>query len=243
MPVDFDPLNQDEFSNSLRHTTIVEGLRVNCLNVNYGNKQVLFDVNIAPIHPSCMVGIVGPSGSGKTVLLQTLAGILKPESGEILNGHLDLTILNERERFYQVSYLAPPHETPGSLSVLNALLRSHEQIRSWHVKEDGFDAVNRVLLDISLSDLASRSLASLSDAERRLVALGQVFIRNPRIVLLDDITRGLDPEVENRIFRIVRTIMLERNMIVLSAFRDFGVAGKICGRTLRIFQGRVVESR
>lgn len=241
MPVDFDPLTQAEFSSSLRHNTIVEGLRVDGLNVYQGKKQVLFDVNIAPIHPSCMVGIVGPRSSGKSVLLQTLAGLIKPESGEIFNGYLDLTILNERERIYQVSYLAPPQETPASVSVLDALLRSHEQIGGWHVKEDGLDAVNRILSDISLFDLANRSLASLSDAERRMVALGQVFIRNPRVVLLDDITRDLDPQIENMIFRKVRAIMLERNIIVLSAFRDFEFADKICGRIVRIFQGRVVE--
>ena len=174
--------------------------------------------------------VIGPAGAGKTTLLETIAGIVRAQSGSIRLGDEDLTNAPpERRRLaivYQHAYLFP------HLSVKENILygAASVTIAAEMASRFGADA------------LINRDVGSLSGGERQLVALARALARRPEVLLLDEPFAALDPRTRTIARRALRALYAERRFTVLQVTHDFAEAGLLGDVAVLLDRGRVLQS-
>ncbi|MFU8771433.1 MAG: ATP-binding cassette domain-containing protein [Anaerolineales bacterium] len=156
---------------------------------------------------SGIVALLGPNGSGKTTLLRILATILSPEQGEInwrgyhYSGKLRLIR-------HQLGYLPQDLQLPEHLTPLR-LMNYLAQLKGG--AEDS--QIPNLLDELNLLPLAERPFGQLSPGQRRLVGVAQAFLGHPNLLLLDELTLGLDVREREAVFRLVRRHLEDRLVI------------------------------
>ena len=165
------------------------------------------------------LGIVGPNGSGKSTLLKTIAGLLQPFSGE-------LRVLGSQPRKLEPGSIAyvPQVEAvdwsfPATVWDVVAMGR-FARLRFWqHFGASDRDAVHRALEIVRMTALAGRHIAHLSGGQQQRVFVARAIAQEPRLLLLDEPTTGVDAETEEALRRIVRELVAG-GMPVLMATHD-----------------------
>jgi ABC-2 type transport system ATP-binding protein len=204
----------------------LQGISVACRGVSSGylGSKVLHDISFEITEPSVYV-VLGPNGAGKTTLFRTLAGILRPYSGEVLvNG----TRIDQQAARDALHYLSHMDGIPDGLHVREALEFYARVERATSAD------VDRVLDLLDIRDLADRFLAQLSAGQRKRVSIARIFLHERGIYLLDEPTASLDPKVA----REIRTLILElaREKVVLYSSHNLFEAREI-GRYVLALKG------
>ncbi len=173
--------------------------------------------------------VIGPAGAGKTTLLETIAGVTRPTSGQIMLRNTDVTSMApERRRLgivYQHAYLFP------HLSV-----RQNVEYGAAS-RDDAVDAADQ----FGIEALYDRRVASLSGGERQLVAIARALAARPDVLLLDEPFSALDPRTRGTTRRQLRATYFERGFTVLHVTHDFAEAGVLGDVAIVLDRGRVVQ--
>jgi ABC-2 type transport system ATP-binding protein len=206
-----------------------------------GHVQALRGIDLA-IHNG-MFGLLGPNGAGKTTLMRILAGILHPTSGAIRIG--DREIHSERDRTYVKRILGYLPQELGLYPDLTA-----REFLDYIAILKGIDdgkarqrRVGEVLEVVSLTDVAGRKLKTFSGGMKRRVGIAQALLNDPRLLIVDEPTAGLDPEERIRFRNLLadlggnRTVLLSTHIVEDIAQTSQNLAAMIGGRV--IFQGTI----
>jgi ABC-2 type transport system ATP-binding protein len=204
-------------------------LTARAISRHFGRRSVLSSVDVALL-PGRVVGLIGPNGAGKSTLLSILAGHLRPSDGQVAwhvagaNGRL-------RGWLGMLPQGAPPprQETPRGFFSHLAKLQ--------HVADPTACAAE-MLEAIGLGHRAKIRIRSLSEGERKLVAIGQAFLGAPRVVLLDEPTSALDPWGRQRLRALIRA-RRDAGAAVLLASHNLGEAEQVCDEAVVLVDGRV----
>ena len=180
---------------------------------SFGGDVVLQGVNIA-IDPSEIVTIVGPNGSGKSTLLRMLAGVLKPDGGEISHA-AGLTI----------GYVPQKLELEASLPMtvrrfLNVPRRVSEA------------AAERTLERVGVRALKGRSLEGLSGGQMQRVLLARALIVEPDVLMLDEPTQGLDQPGQAEFYRLIEDLRSELGCAVMMVSHELHVVMSASDRVI-----------
>lgn len=184
-----------------------------------------------------ITGLLGPNGAGKTTLLRCLATVLAPDRGYLNVLGFDPDMPAERTEIRRrIGYL--PQE-PGFYRNFTcfdfidylAILKEHADRDKRHAE------VRRVLELTELSDKSTTKIRKLSGGMRRRLALAQSLLGSPELLLLDEPTAGLDPELRFKFRELVTGLAADR-IVLLSTHQTEDVAA-ICDRVLVIDEGRV----
>jgi ABC-type multidrug transport system ATPase subunit len=183
-----------------------------------------------------MFGLLGPNGAGKTTLMRIVAGLLEPTSGKVLLDGEDVTETPERV-WSRLGYLPQefgfyPHLTGEAML---AHLLELKGVRG----SNGTRALVAELLDrVNLTFAAKRKVKGYSGGMRQRLGLAQAIAGNPRLIIVDEPTAGLDPEERFRFYRLLAELAADR-IVILSTHivEDVSV---LCSRFAVIRGGRVV---
>lgn len=183
------------------------------------------------VHFGEALGIVGPNGSGKSTLLKTLAGLLLPAGGE-------LCVLGAQPRELPPGSLAyvPQIEAvdwtfPATVWDVVAMGR-FARLKFWqHFGQDDREAVRRALDAVGMADLATRHIAHLSGGQQQRVFVARAIAQEPRLLLLDEPTTGVDAATEEALRRIVRELV-RGGMPVIMTTHDLDRVGEWFDRLL-----------
>ncbi|HCD15885.1 ABC transporter ATP-binding protein, partial [Shewanella sp.] len=162
---------------------------INCngLSKLYGSKRALDSVDLQ-LEPGSPIALVGPNGAGKTTLMSLLLGYIRPSSGEI-------TVMGQRPGstglLGQISALPQDAALDPGFSLLTqfSLFARMQGMGAEAAKAESM----RVLALVGLEDVANQKPNSLSHGMGKRAAIAQALIGNPKLVLLDEPTAGLDP--------------------------------------------------
>jgi ABC-type multidrug transport system ATPase subunit len=202
----------------------------------YGPHVALRGVNLRIEHG--MFGLLGPNGAGKTTLLRILATLLRPTSGRVLVGSLDLGHAAQRKavRGYlgylpQELGLYPDLTGREFLDYMGLLKRLYERpARRRQIAE---------LLDVvSLTGVADHRIASYSGGMKRRLGIAQALLGSPQILVIDEPTAGLDPEERIRL-RTLLTRLAEERVVILSTHVVEDVS-QTCERLAVLDHGRLI---
>ena len=215
-------------------------LRVQNLCKSFGRKPVLRGINLE-FAPAVTTVIIGPSGCGKSVLLKHLVGLLRPDRGEVWFQNTRIDRLDETS-------LGPIRREIGFLFQQSALFDSMTvgdniafPLREHGVEDETIVAsrVARVLRLVGLEQCLNQMPAELSGGQRKRVALGRAIVLEPRCILYDEPTTGLDPIRADVINEIILRFSRKLGITGIVVTHDMASAFKVGDRFIMLHGGKV----
>lgn len=216
-----------------------EGLAVETLTVSYGRQRVLDLQGLHGLRRGELVAAVGPNAAGKSTFFKALAGLV-PRTGRILLDGEDIGRLPARARAQRVGFLPQDFAGAALLTVFEAVLLAVKQDGRWAVAPEDLARVEQVLEAVGIAGLGQRWLGELSGGQRQMVALAQVLVREPELLLLDEPTSALDLQHQLELLELVCHHVRARAMIALAALHDLNLAARFADRIAVIGRGRLV---
>ena len=199
-------------------------LNVTDLQFHYGShgKEVLSGASLELGQGE--VGILlGKNGSGKTTLFKNILGIEKPNSGTIQFEGENLLKMNRRERARRIAYV-PQHIHFGDLTVFDSVLMGRVSYFGLKAGQQDYEAVEKILKDMQLSDFANRSAEALSGGEKQKIAIARAMAQEPKLMVFDEPTGNLDIANEHLIIEEAKKLAKEKNISILSSLHDLNQA-------------------
>jgi len=207
------------------------------LTKRFGSLIALESVSFSLNEPG-VVGLVGPNGSGKSTLLRLLMGTLKPTAGELhLFGH---SPRESRRHHTSIGYLSAADRMFPELTVLENMIYRGRLYDLDHQR--GSTMAARLLRERNLYGLRDRRPDTLSTGQRRQVSLLSVLMHQPKILLLDEPTTGIDITAISQIYRLMSELC-EEDVTVLLATHSIEELVTLCTRTLALHDGQLVYNR
>lgn len=167
--------------------------------------------------------LLGKNGSGKTTLFQNILGIQRPQSGRILLEGEDLVRMSRRERARHVAYV-PQDISFGALSVFDSILMGRVSYFGLKAGREDYAAVERILADMRLEEVAWRNVDTLSGGERQKVAIARAMAQEPKLMVFDEPTGSLDMANEQLILQEARKLAREKHISILCSLHDLNQA-------------------
>ncbi len=200
-----------------------------------GSMEALKDVNLDI--GSGMFGLLGPNGAGKTTLMRILVTLMKPTSGQVAMDGLDL-LKKRKEIRRMLGYL------PQEFSVFSRLktwefLDYAARLGGIRSRKQRLERVDRMLEEVGLFDARERKASKLSGGMKRRLGIAQTLISDPRIMVVDEPTVGLDPEERLR-FRNILADLSRKDMIVILSTHIVGDISSTCTDMAVLNDGKIV---
>jgi ABC-2 type transport system ATP-binding protein len=208
-------------------------LTVDGLSVSYGSFHAVQNVSFN-VRKGEIFGMLGPNGAGKTSTLSAIEGLLKPQAGNVT---VDGYNAAEKPLHARASLGVQLQSTSfqPELHVIE-ILRLFAGIYGLALNHEGLMAI---LKDINLDDAATKKYGELSGGQQQRVSLVIATIHNPRLVLLDEPTTGLDPQSRRQLWERIEAIR-ERGHAVLLTTHSMEEAEAVCDRIAIIDHGKVI---
>jgi ABC-2 type transport system ATP-binding protein len=213
-------------------------IEVEHLDKSYGDVQALRDVSFK-IGEGEIIGLLGPNGAGKTTIIKTLTGYLQPDNGQVIVDGLDV-LTQTQEVQSRIGYLPENAPLYPELSV-QAYLQMMAELRQ--IPPDNIrQQLSHAVYATGLSQHLTRPIGQLSKGFRQRVGLAQAILHQPRLLILDEPTVGLDPTQIVEIRSLIRR--LARNSTVLFSTHILPEVEALCDRVIILINGEVkVDSR
>jgi ABC-2 type transport system ATP-binding protein len=207
-------------------------IRVEGLRKRYGEVVAVDGVNLT-VNRGEVFGILGPDGAGKTTTLETIEGLRKPDAGEIeVAGYDAIRESGDLKRIIGV-------QLQSTALFENLTVRETLKLFADLYGADDSPARIRELLDIvSLTGKAKSRVEDLSGGEQQRLSLALALVNDPKIVFLDEPTRGLDPRARRNLWGPVRHIRSEDRTVVLTT-HYVEEAEELCDRVAIMDHGRI----
>ena len=212
-------------------------LKIEGLNKQYGNGvRALIDVSLT-INKG-MFGLLGPNGAGKSTLMRILATLQDADSGSAMLGETD--VLNNKDAVRQVlGYLPQEFGVYPRTSAID-LLDHLALLKGFGNSGERKEMVNYLLNKVNLFDHRKKSVSSYSGGMRQRFGIAQCLIGDPRLVIVDEPTAGLDPSERNRFYNILSEI--GENIIIILSTHIVQDVRELCTQMAIVDKGRVLFS-
>jgi branched-chain amino acid transport system ATP-binding protein len=206
------------------------------VNVSYGKLHILRDISLQVGQES--VGLFGPNGAGKTTLINTLLGIVTPTSGDITFAGDNLLALKTHQRIQTgIAVVPQERELFPTMSVLENLNSGAlHNPRARHKVKEQLEIV--VELFPVLRDRFKQLAGTMSGGQQRMLAIGRALMADPRLLILDEPSGGLQPSIVSELFE--RLGAIKTKVAILVAEQNVRQCLKAIDRGYVIENGRVV---
>jgi len=189
------------------------------------------------VKPGEILGLLGPNGAGKTTIIHMLLGLTLPNEWEIRVFGLDLRT-HRGEILQQMNFSSTSTEVPYSLTIRESL---RVFARLYDVKNRD-EKILSLLQTFGLLDIKTKTVRTLSTGQRTRLNMCKALINDPRVLLLDEPTSSLDPDIADKTRRFLRKIMTEREMSILYTSHNMKEMEEICDRVLFLHKGRILAA-
>ncbi len=212
-------------------------LKINKLHTGYGKKSVLFGTSLE-VNKGEIVAIIGPNGAGKSTILKAMCGLISVWEGNI---YFEETCINNSTPAKNVkrgiTFCPQGNRVFNELSVSENL-----QIGGIHLsKKELAVRIDEVLqLFPMLKDRLKQNAGTLSGGEKQMLALGRALIPEPRLLLLDEPSLGLSPNLISTAFERIKQVNEDKSVAILIVEQKVHKVLEICHRVYGIKLGKVV---
>ncbi|MBB4799192.1 ABC-type multidrug transport system ATPase subunit [Brevundimonas bullata] len=209
-------------------------LTINNLVHVYGNgTRALGDVSLTI--PTGMFGLLGPNGAGKSTLMRTIATLQTPTSGEIRFGDIDVIRQPELLR-RTLGYLPQDFGVYPRVSAYD-MLDHMAVLKGIADGKERKQTVEALLNQVNLWSVRKKALAGFSGGMRQRFGIAQALIGNPRLIIVDEPTAGLDPEERNRFLNLLAEI--GENVVVILSTHIVEDVADLCPRMAVLAGGKI----
>jgi branched-chain amino acid transport system ATP-binding protein len=213
-------------------------IRIENLCVNYGAVRALRDVSLEA-SPGRVTAVLGANGAGKTTLLRTISGLVKPKSGNIIFGeHSLIDMATENIARLGVAHVPEGRGVIGELTVEENLRLG--ALASKVNVPDGLEA--QYAQFPALGERRKKYCATLSGGERQMLAMARALIAQPEVLLLDEPSLGLAPQVTSELMKSILRLCESKNLTVILVEQNAKSALRIAHTAVVLHLGTVVAS-
>jgi energy-coupling factor transport system ATP-binding protein len=203
------------------------------VSAGWDRYPVLRDIDL-DVRPGELIALMGRNGSGKTTLLRLVAGLHRPSSGRVLIAGQDTTRLHPADIAQTVGYLP---QNPSALFFAETL-RAELAFTLKHHPQSGLEP-EATLTSLGLEHATDHNPRDLSGGERERAALAAVLVGGPRVLLLDEPTRGMDA-VRKRALAMMLHRLRDDGVAILLATHDVELVAEVASRVVLLGDGRIV---
>ena len=212
-------------------------IEIKNINKKYNNVFAVKNINFQ-INKGSIVGLLGPNGCGKTTTIGMMLGLIKPTSGNVfINGK---NIENENIRtniLEKVNFISPYVELPKKLTVEENLIVYGKLYGVKNLREKILD----LMKELNLLEFKKRKTGELSSGQKNRVSLAKALINEPEILLLDEPTASLDPDVGDYIRTYLENFASKKGTTVLLASHNMNEVERLCNEVLMMKNGEIID--
>ena len=205
------------------------------LSKSYGTKEAVKNINFK-IAENEIIGLLGPNGCGKTTTIGMLLGLLKPTKGDVLiNGmRIEENRINILKR---INFISPYIELPKKLTVKQNLIVYG---KLYNIKNI-YSRIEYLANKLRLENLLNRITGELSSGQKNRVSLAKALINDPGVLLLDEPTASLDPEIGDFVRTFLEDYKKEKKISILLASHNMSEVTRLCSSILMMKDGVVID--
>ena len=211
-------------------------VEVKNLKKSYGLKEAVKGISFK-IKDDEILGLLGPNGSGKTTTIGMMLGLLKPSNGEIIIDGKKIED-NRIEILKKINFISPYIELPKKLTVKQNLIVYGKLYSVSDIKE----RIEYLSEKLRLGDLLNKITGELSSGQKNRVSLAKALINKPKVLLLDEPTASLDPEICDFVRTFLEDYKKEMKISILLASHNMNEVTRLCKSTLMMKDGIIIDS-
>ena len=211
-------------------------VEVKNLRKNYGEKEAVKSISFK-INENEILGLLGPNGSGKTTTIGMMLGLLKPTSGDILIEGKKIEE-NRIEILKKINFISPYIELPKKLTVIQNLIVFGKLYKINKLDE----RIDYLTSKLRLEDILNRITGELSSGQKNRASLAKSLINDPKVLLLDEPTASLDPEIGDFIRSFLEKYKKEKKISILLASHNMNEVTRLCKSILMMKDGKLIDS-
>ena len=218
-----------------------EILKVEHLNKFYGDWQALHDINFS-INKGEVVTLLGPSGSGKSTLIRTLNGLEPFKDGRIYfhGKQVDPNPETWQDLRQKIGMVFQSYDLFPNLTVLDNILLAPVKVQGRDkaaVQKEALELLDRV----ELRNHADAYPRELSGGQKQRIAIVRALAMHPELMLFDEVTASLDPEMVRGVLKIIKELSDQDHMTMIIVTHEMNFAAKIADQVLFLENGRILE--
>jgi phospholipid/cholesterol/gamma-HCH transport system ATP-binding protein len=216
-------------------------IEIKGLTKSFKGTKVLDNLSLKIPHEKISV-VIGPSGTGKTILLKHILGLIKPDSGQIFVDGKDIGSMNQAELNETRKTLGVCFQDAAlfdSMTVGENVafpLRIHTDLKDEEIKQE----VSSLLAHVGLSGIENKMPSQISGGMRKRVGLARAIALNPKVILFDEPTTGLDPVLSNAIYELIHKTQEKTRATCLIISHDIKGAFALADFMAMLYNGRIV---
>ena len=212
-------------------------IQIENLSKQYNNILAVKNINFK-INKGSIVGLLGPNGCGKTTTIGMMLGLIKPTSGTVFVNGQNIENENNRTKILEkVNFISPYVELPKKLTVKENLIVYGKMYGVNNLEDKILDLMKK----LNLLDFEKRKTGELSSGQKNRVSLAKALINDPEILLLDEPTASLDPDVGDYIRTYIEDFASKKGTTILLASHNMNEVERLCGEVMMMKNGQIID--
>ena len=202
-------------------------------NTSLAVNKISFEVN-----KNKTLGLLGPNGCGKTTTIGMILGLVSPSEGEILLENKNINKFKRDEILKRFNFASPYVELPKKLTVKQNL---EIYGRLYGIENLNF-RINEISNDLEIKNFFNKKTGELSSGQKNRVSLAKSLINKPEILLLDEPTASLDPDIGDFIRSYIQDYKSKNKVTILLASHNMGEVERLCDSIIMMKKGKIIDS-
>jgi len=212
-------------------------IEIKNLSKQYNSISAVKNINFN-INKGSIVGLLGPNGCGKTTTIGMILGLIKPTVGEVFINNQNIENENSRTKILEkVNFISPYVELPKKLTVEENLKVYGRMYGVNNLKEK----ILELMEQLNLIDFRKRKTGELSSGQKNRVSLAKALINDPEILLLDEPTASLDPDVGDYIRGYIENFASKKGATILLASHNMNEVERLCNEVMMMKNGEIID--
>ncbi len=212
-------------------------IKIRELTKIYNNYLAVNKINFQ-IEKNKTIGLLGPNGCGKTTTIGMMLGLVTPTEGKILIENKSIESFKRDEILKRFNFASPYVELPKKLTVKQNL---EVYGRLYGIKNLG-NRINEISSDLDIKSFYERKTGELSSGQKNRVSLAKSLINKPEILLLDEPTASLDPDIGDFIRSYIQEYKKNNKITILLASHNMSEVERLCDSVIMMRNGKIIDS-
>ncbi len=200
------------------------------------NKTIAVDNLNFKIQKGKIIGLLGPNGCGKSTTIGMMLGLIKPTSGSVIINNKNIEN-NRTSLLEKMNFISPYVELPKKLTVEENLKVYARLYGVKNLKEK----IDNLIEKLNLIEFKSRKTGELSSGQKNRVSLAKALINDPEILLLDEPTASLDPDVGDYIRSFIENFVSNKGSTILLASHNMNEVERLCHEVMMMKNGKIID--
>ena len=211
-------------------------IKIKDLTKIYNNYLAVNKINFQ-IEKNKTIGLLGPNGCGKTTTIGMMLGLVTPTEGKILIENKSIESFKRDEILKRFNFASPYVELPKKLTVKQNL---EVYGRLYGIKNLG-NRINEISSDLDIKSFYERKTGELSSGQKNRVSLAKSLINKPEILLLDEPTASLDPDIGDFIRSYIQEYKKNNKITILLASHNMSEVERLCDSVIMMRNGKIID--